>query len=232
MGERWPGARNRRLPQHPRSSPGGLDAEEVLPSGLPPTFVRFTHHSYAQMVRVLRRTAARCAHIAKTYSIGRSFNGKELLVIEFSARPGQHELSKPGLLSLPEGEVRGWAGFWQRALGLPGLGCASPGAGSWSRQGWGGGERGAGSVCALLGAPGRMATWRRVCGDPRGRWELRARPRGVSVGEKRSDAPVRLRGEVTGLRAFCGLGHLALQGLQPGPRHVRVALGPEHFTLL
>ncbi|XP_045330653.1 carboxypeptidase Z isoform X1 [Leopardus geoffroyi] len=74
---------------------GGLDAEEVLPSGLPPTFVRFTHHSYAQMVRVLRRTAARCAHIAKTYSIGRSFNGKELLVIEFSARPGQHELMEP-----------------------------------------------------------------------------------------------------------------------------------------
>ncbi|XP_049486181.1 carboxypeptidase Z isoform X1 [Panthera uncia] len=74
---------------------GGLDAEDVLPSGLPPTFIHFTHHSYAQMVRVLRRTAARCAHIAKTYSIGRSFNGKELLVIEFSARPGQHELMEP-----------------------------------------------------------------------------------------------------------------------------------------
>ncbi|XP_027455089.1 carboxypeptidase Z isoform X1 [Zalophus californianus] len=74
---------------------GGLDADEALPSGLPPTFIRFTHHSYAQMVRVLRRTAARCAPIAKTYSIGRSFNGKELLVIEFSARPGQHELMEP-----------------------------------------------------------------------------------------------------------------------------------------
>uniref|UniRef100_A0A8C4L460 Carboxypeptidase Z n=1 Tax=Equus asinus TaxID=9793 RepID=A0A8C4L460_EQUAS len=74
---------------------GGLDAEEVPPSGLPPTFIRFSHHSYAQMVRVLRRTAARCAHIAKTYSIGRSFEGKELLVIEFSGRPGQHELMEP-----------------------------------------------------------------------------------------------------------------------------------------
>ncbi|XP_025777407.1 carboxypeptidase Z [Puma concolor] len=83
----------RRLASTP--SPGGLDVEEVLPSGLPPTFIHFTHHSYAQMVRVLRRTAARCAHIAKTYSIGRSFNGKELLVIEFSARPGQHELMEP-----------------------------------------------------------------------------------------------------------------------------------------
>ncbi|ELW62779.1 Carboxypeptidase Z [Tupaia chinensis] len=74
---------------------GGLEAEEALPSGLPPTFIQFIHHSYAQMVRVLKRTAARCAHIAKTYSIGRSFDGKELLVIEFSSRPGQHELMEP-----------------------------------------------------------------------------------------------------------------------------------------
>ncbi|XP_044912618.1 carboxypeptidase Z isoform X2 [Felis catus] len=85
---------------------GGLDAEEALPSGLPPTFIHFTHHSYAQMVRVLRRTAARCAHIAKTYSIGRSFDGKELLVIEFSARPGQHELSSCTSKVLREGGDR------------------------------------------------------------------------------------------------------------------------------
>ncbi|XP_037385453.1 carboxypeptidase Z [Talpa occidentalis] len=74
---------------------GGLEAEEAPPSGLPPTFVHFTHHSYAQMARVLRRTAARCAHVARTYSIGRSFEGRELLVIEFSGRPGQHELMEP-----------------------------------------------------------------------------------------------------------------------------------------
>lgn len=75
-------------------SPGGLDEEEALPSGLPLAFVDFSHHSYAQMVRVLKRTAARCSHVARTYSIGRSFDGRELLVIEFSGRPGQHELRK------------------------------------------------------------------------------------------------------------------------------------------
>ncbi|KAI6056233.1 carboxypeptidase Z [Marmota monax] len=74
---------------------GDLEAEEALPSGLPPTFIRFAHHSYAQMVRVLKRTATRCAQVAKTYSIGRSFDGKDLLVIEFSGRPGQHELMEP-----------------------------------------------------------------------------------------------------------------------------------------
>ncbi|XP_037684807.1 carboxypeptidase Z isoform X2 [Choloepus didactylus] len=74
---------------------GDREAEDAVPSGLPPTFIRFAHHSHARMLRLLRRTAARCAHIAKTYSIGRSFNGKELLVIEFSSRPGQHELMEP-----------------------------------------------------------------------------------------------------------------------------------------
>lgn len=78
----------------PIPSPGELDVEEALPSGLPPTFIRFAHHSYAQMVRVLKRTAARCSQVAKTYSIGRSFEGKDLVVIEFSSRPGQHELSE------------------------------------------------------------------------------------------------------------------------------------------
>lgn len=97
----------------PASPPGVLDAEEAPPSGPPPTFLHFTHHSYAQMVRVLRRTAARCAHIASTYSIGRSFDGRELLVIEFSSRPGQHELSKlppPSRLgeAWPVSRLPGW----------------------------------------------------------------------------------------------------------------------------
>ncbi|OWK13655.1 CPZ [Cervus elaphus hippelaphus] len=84
---------------------GGLDIEEALPSSYPHTFIQFTHHSYAQMVRVLKRTAARCAHISKTYSIGRSFDGRDLLVIEFSSRPGQHELSKPLPLLVGVGQV-------------------------------------------------------------------------------------------------------------------------------
>lgn len=88
--------------------------EETLPSGLPPTFINFAHHSYAQMVRVLKRTAARCSHIARTYSIGRSFDGKELLVIEFSGRPGQHELSKPPSPWGTRGEAWALASVWER----------------------------------------------------------------------------------------------------------------------
>ncbi|XP_038601403.1 carboxypeptidase Z [Tachyglossus aculeatus] len=68
---------------------------EGRPSALPSTFIQFTHHSYVQMVSVLRKTAARCQNISRTYSLGRSFDGKDLLVIEFSSKPGHHELLKP-----------------------------------------------------------------------------------------------------------------------------------------
>nr|XP_060633989.1 carboxypeptidase Z [Anolis sagrei ordinatus] len=60
-----------------------------------PTFIQFTHHSFTQMVRVLKKTASRCSHISKMYSIGRSFEGKDLFAIEFSTSPGHHELLKP-----------------------------------------------------------------------------------------------------------------------------------------
>ncbi|XP_042324126.1 carboxypeptidase Z [Sceloporus undulatus] len=59
------------------------------------TFIQFTHHSFPQMVKVLKQTVSRCSHISKMYSIGRSFEGKDLFVIEFSTSPGQHELLKP-----------------------------------------------------------------------------------------------------------------------------------------
>lgn len=71
---------------------GEVDAEEDLPSDLPATFIQFKHHSYSQMVSTLKKTASKCSHIATTYSIGRSFEGKDLFVIEFSTKPGHHEL--------------------------------------------------------------------------------------------------------------------------------------------
>ncbi|NWH81071.1 CBPZ Carboxypeptidase, partial [Piaya cayana] len=74
---------------------GEVDVEEDLPSDLPGTFIQFKHHSYSQMVRTLKTTASKCSHIATTYSIGRSFEGKDLFVIEFSTKPGHHELLKP-----------------------------------------------------------------------------------------------------------------------------------------
>ncbi|CAB1345219.1 unnamed protein product [Coregonus sp. 'balchen'] len=52
------------------------------------TIIQFSYQSNAQMNSILKKTAARCPEIATTYSIGRSVEGKDLLVIEFSNNPG------------------------------------------------------------------------------------------------------------------------------------------------
>uniref|UniRef100_A0A8C3T702 Carboxypeptidase Z n=1 Tax=Chelydra serpentina TaxID=8475 RepID=A0A8C3T702_CHESE len=70
-------------------------AEEDLLVEVPTTLIQFTHHSYSKMVSILKKTASRCSHIARTYSIGRSFEGRDLSVIEFSTNPGHHDLMKP-----------------------------------------------------------------------------------------------------------------------------------------
>uniref|UniRef100_K7G816 Carboxypeptidase Z n=2 Tax=Pelodiscus sinensis TaxID=13735 RepID=K7G816_PELSI len=70
-------------------------AVEDLLTEEPTTLIKFTHHSYSKMVSILKKTASRCPHIARTYSIGRSFEGRDLFVIEFSTNPGHHEPMKP-----------------------------------------------------------------------------------------------------------------------------------------
>ncbi|KAG9464999.1 hypothetical protein GDO78_019098, partial [Eleutherodactylus coqui] len=71
-----------------------VTAEDLAPP-MPSTILSFKYHTYTQMVSILKKTAAKCSNIAKTYSIGRSFEGKDLFVIEFSNNPGQHELLEP-----------------------------------------------------------------------------------------------------------------------------------------
>ncbi|KAJ8272115.1 hypothetical protein COCON_G00109740 [Conger conger] len=61
----------------------------------PSTIIQFTYQSNAQMINVLKKTASKCSDVARTYSIGRSVEGKDLLVIEFSDNPGQHDLLEP-----------------------------------------------------------------------------------------------------------------------------------------
>lgn len=68
---------------------------EMALSEDPSTRMQFSYQSNTQMVNILKRTEERCPNIAKTYSIGHSSEGRELLVIEFSNNPGQHELLEP-----------------------------------------------------------------------------------------------------------------------------------------
>ncbi|TKS92744.1 Carboxypeptidase Z [Collichthys lucidus] len=61
------------------------------------TTIQFSYHTNAQMITTLKKVEERCSDIATTYSIGRSIEGRELLVIAFSVNPGEHELLEPEL---------------------------------------------------------------------------------------------------------------------------------------
>ncbi len=66
------------------------------------TVIRFTYHTNSQMFSILKKTALKCSHISQTYRIGRSVEGKDLLAIEFSNNPGQHEICEYGGTLLSE----------------------------------------------------------------------------------------------------------------------------------
>ncbi|XP_051285096.1 carboxypeptidase Z isoform X1 [Dicentrarchus labrax] len=72
-----------------------VDSMEIPPPEDSATTMQFSYHSNAQMNSVLKKVEDRCPDIARTYSIGRSMEGRELLVIEFSNNPGEHELLEP-----------------------------------------------------------------------------------------------------------------------------------------
>ncbi|KAK7909844.1 hypothetical protein WMY93_014528 [Mugilogobius chulae] len=74
---------------------GHNNSMDLVLSEDPSTRMQFSYQSYTQMTKILKRTEERCAHIAQTYSIGQSSDGRDLLVIEFSNNPGQHELLEP-----------------------------------------------------------------------------------------------------------------------------------------
>ncbi|XP_077598349.1 carboxypeptidase Z-like isoform X2 [Stigmatopora nigra] len=69
--------------------------DDFLEAPPPPPQIQMAYTSDAQADAILKKTARECAHICQTYSIGRSSEGKDLLVIEFSDSPGRHELLEP-----------------------------------------------------------------------------------------------------------------------------------------
>ncbi|XP_028294445.1 probable carboxypeptidase X1 [Gouania willdenowi] len=55
----------------------------------------FRHHNYKEMRKLMKSVTEECPDITHVYTIGRSYTGLKLYVMEISDNPGKHELGEP-----------------------------------------------------------------------------------------------------------------------------------------
>ncbi|XP_029943081.1 probable carboxypeptidase X1 isoform X7 [Salarias fasciatus] len=73
--------------------PDDVDASDPDPGSK--DVLDFRHHDYSEMRKLMRSVADQCPDITRVYSIGRSFRGRKLYVMEISDQPGTHQLGEP-----------------------------------------------------------------------------------------------------------------------------------------
>ncbi|XP_036429865.1 probable carboxypeptidase X1 [Colossoma macropomum] len=55
----------------------------------------FRHHNYNEMRKLMKGVSDECPDITRIYTIGKSYTGLKLYVMEISDNPGKHELGEP-----------------------------------------------------------------------------------------------------------------------------------------
>lgn len=75
------------------SSSSSTATSDNFPEFLSPP--EFKHHNYTEMKDILTKIYNDYPHITRLYSIGKSVQGRDLLVLEISDKPGGHEPGEP-----------------------------------------------------------------------------------------------------------------------------------------
>ena len=55
----------------------------------------FKYYSYNEMFAAVRNITSSCKEISRVYTIGKTVQGRDLVVVEFSDNPGKHEILEP-----------------------------------------------------------------------------------------------------------------------------------------
>ncbi|XP_075772224.1 putative carboxypeptidase X1 [Pelodiscus sinensis] len=77
----------------PLPDPNNIYRQESEP--VPADKLDFRHHNYKEMRKLMKKVNEECPNITRVYSIGKSYRGLKLYVMEISDNPGQHELRCP-----------------------------------------------------------------------------------------------------------------------------------------
>ena len=65
----------------------------IVPSAI--NYLELKHHNYKSMLEYMNKIQAKCPDITRQYSIGKTVEGRELMVMEISADPGIQKALKP-----------------------------------------------------------------------------------------------------------------------------------------
>ncbi|KAM6345502.1 putative carboxypeptidase X1 [Podargus strigoides] len=77
----------------PLPDPNNIYAWHSQP--LPTDKLDFRHHNYKEMRKLMKRVNEECPDITRVYSIGKSYLGLKMYVMEISDNPGHHEVGEP-----------------------------------------------------------------------------------------------------------------------------------------
>ncbi|XP_039396997.1 probable carboxypeptidase X1 isoform X2 [Mauremys reevesii] len=77
----------------PLPDPNNIYSWENEP--VPTDKLDFRHHNYKEMRKLMKEVNEECPNITRVYSIGKSYQGLKMYVMEISDNPGQHELGEP-----------------------------------------------------------------------------------------------------------------------------------------
>uniref|UniRef100_A0A8C2WBC1 AE binding protein 1 n=1 Tax=Cyclopterus lumpus TaxID=8103 RepID=A0A8C2WBC1_CYCLU len=75
--------------------PDPVDVQYRQNEVTPVDYLEFKHHSYSDMVSLMKSVNAECPNITKVYSLGRSSKGLDILAIVISGNPTEHEIGEP-----------------------------------------------------------------------------------------------------------------------------------------
>ncbi|XP_037633285.1 inactive carboxypeptidase-like protein X2 isoform X1 [Sebastes umbrosus] len=75
--------------------PDPADAQYRQNEVTPVDYLKFKHHSYSEMVALMKSVNSECPNITNVYSLGRSSKGLDIMAMVISGSPTEHEIGEP-----------------------------------------------------------------------------------------------------------------------------------------